>query len=267
MLIIIYCKLLEITVLFSRNFCWICRWSVLNPIGDVNVRYWALALLSFLTFASPEPVPFSMGFWSSCCGHHQPRSPRDFCFEHSGALYSSDSDLKSCGLVSERAAWSQESQFYITGLDLLVWWQCVCGWWFGVLVGEGWGHFDGELLSGQKGQLHAVVTLEIVTLDQKVSSPWNRWLDRSEEGVTVTVWLYQAVDLRCSRLCVSRIRWENGSSLLLGAHSGFPFVVTFHGSLGVFVGLGWIAVFMTWSWKNCKYIFTCISNFSFYAGV
>lgn len=28
------------------------------------------------------------------CGHHQPRSPRNFCFEHSGALYSSDSRLE-----------------------------------------------------------------------------------------------------------------------------------------------------------------------------
>lgn len=75
---------LEITVLFSTNFCWICRWSVLNPIGDVNVRYSTRALLSLLKLVSPEPAPSAWGsgapavvpsspeatrllLWTQCC--------------------------------------------------------------------------------------------------------------------------------------------------------------------------------------------------------
>lgn len=58
---------LEITVLFSTNFCWICSWSVLNLIGDINARYSALALVSFLNLASSEPRRSAVGPWRSCC--------------------------------------------------------------------------------------------------------------------------------------------------------------------------------------------------------
>lgn len=140
---------LEITVLFSTDFCWICRWSVLNPIEDVNVRYSTLTLLSFLKLASSEPGPSAWGSGAPAVVASSPEATRLLLWTQCCA-YSSDSNLESYGLVSERTAWSQESQCHTTVPDVPVLWQCVCGWWFGVLVGAGWGHFEGELLSGAK---------------------------------------------------------------------------------------------------------------------
>lgn len=125
----------------SHEFLLHLQMKCSEPDGRHNVRHSALALVSFLNLASSEPRCPAVGLWSAGCVPISPQAQTapvnaGLCCAVLTQLW----DPTGCWAREPRG---EESHFHITVLDLLVLWQCVCGWWFGVLVGEGWGHFEG----------------------------------------------------------------------------------------------------------------------------